>query len=41
MQRSYLEQDICTHGESVRDDGFLVVTLAVPAVELNAAASGD
>ena len=36
----YLEGDFCAHCSPVGDDGLVVGVFAVPAVELDAAASG-
>lgn len=39
VRKAYLEKDVCAHGLPVRDDGLLVFSLPVPAVEFNASRS--
>lgn len=36
---AYLEENIGTHGFAVRYDWFLIFTLTIPTVELNASAN--
>lgn len=31
----YLEQDVCAHGLAVSDNGLLVLSFAIPAVQLH------
>ena len=38
---AYLEVHFRAHGLAVGDDGLVVGVLAVPAIKLNAAASGE
>lgn len=35
----YLEKNVCAHGLPMRDDGLLVLTFPIPAVQLNTSAS--
>lgn len=34
----YLEEDVCTHGLAMSDDGLLVLSFPVPAVQFHTSA---